>query len=311
MYLYLDKENLVSLVSSQDKASVIKYTTLIKENLNIHFNFPKDEIQTNDYLKYFFSTFGSGVVGALKFSPPDNTIPERPLKSNFYNTLNVNDLSSLFFLNDSHVCTLVEQKGCIIVSKVGDELLKLKEVFQPEEMGETLSYKILSWSNYLPKLPLSDIIICDNHYFKTLEVYQNNNNEIIRALSAIPKNFPVNIVIIVKDSEIDARISLITEQGRIKELVRNATGSSKSAVTIVTTFATHDRALITNYYRVKHGCSFNIKDNGIKHDVSTEIKTHVIKRNRAFTIDLLNEYQKIVANPVQCIGDKVCNYLAL
>ena len=231
------------------------------------------------------------------------------MKSNFIKDLDASGRSALFFLNDIDKCTAVESKCCVMVSKIGDELSKLKAVFQPDEQGEILTYRIADWGDFLPKLPLSDIIICDNHYFKDKEVYEANENEIIRFLSSIPHESPVNVVIIVKDSEVDTKIELAEEQSRIKDLVKRASGSSKSTVTILTTNKTHDRALITNYYRVKQGSSFHIKHIHVKHDISAEIKTHAIRKNHEFTVSLLNEYQDIASQPVKCIGDKICNYL--
>ena len=302
MVLYIDKENLISLVRSEDKACFVEYSNLIRKNLDIQYNFSKEEIRGDEFLTFWFSQLGSGVGGVQEFCPPRNIVPKRPMKSNFIKDLDASGRSALFFLNDIDKC-------CVMVSKIGDELSKLKAVFQPDEQGEILTYRIADWGDFLPKLPLSDIIICDNHYFKDKEVYEANENEIIRFLSSIPHESPVNVVIIVKDSEVDTKIELAEEQSRIKDLVKRASGSSKSTVTILTTNKTHDRALITNYYRVKQGSSFHIKHIHVKHDISAEIKTHAIRKNHEFTVSLLNEYQDIASQPVKCIGDKICNYL--
>lgn len=309
MILYIDKKNLVSLVRSEDKETLAEYTTLVKKNLDIQYNFSKEEIIGDEYLAFWFSLFGSGVGGTQAFCPPNSVAPGRPMKSNFYSSLNAKGRSSMFFLDDAGKTSAAESKCCVIVSDVGDELSKLKDIFSLEERGEELSYQIEDWGKYLPHLPLSDIIICDNHYFKDQIVYESNDNEILRVLSAIPQNIPVNVVIIVKEREVDSRIDLVEEQKRIKAIVKKASGSNQSSVTILTTYATHDRSLITNYYRVKHGSSFHIKQNSIKHDVSTEVKTHAIRKNHEFTTRLLAEYQIIADNPVRCIGDRVSNYL--
>lgn len=311
MVLYIDKENLISLVRSEDKASFAEYAALVKKNLDVQYNFPKEDIKGDEYLTYWFSQFGSGVGGAQDFCPPKNVVPERPMKSNFYNALDAAGRSSMFFLNDEVKCAAAEAKYCVIVSRVGDELSKLKEIFQLEDNGEMLAYKITDWKAFMPHLPLTDIIICDNHFFKDKYVYDANANELILALSSIPQNSPINVVIIVKEREVDNNIDLVAEQAKIKALVKKASGSSQSTVTIITTYATHDRSLITNYYRVKLGSSFHIKSNNIKHDVSIEIKTHAIKKNYEFTKSLLAEYQNVASNPSKCIGDKVCNFLTI
>lgn len=309
MVLYIDKENLISLVRSDDKACFSEYAALVRKNMDIQYNFPKEEILDNEYLNFWFSRFGSGVGGVQEFCPPKTVVPDRPLKSNFYNSLSADNRSALFFLNDDSKCAAAKNKCCVMVAKVGEELAKLKEIFSPDEKGEVLVYQIADWKNFLPQLPLSDIIICDNHYFKDKYVYDANNNEIIRFLSAIPHNCPVNVVIIVKEREIDPRIDLAVEQSKIKEIVKNASGSSQSTVTILTTYATHDRALITNYFRVKQGSSFHIKQNNIKHDVSAEVKSHAIRKNYDFTKNLLAEYQNIASNPSKCFGDRISNFL--
>lgn len=309
MVLYIDKDNLISLVRSGDKACFAEYSNLIRKNLDIQYNFSKEDIRSNEFLAFWFSQLGSGVGGVQEFCPPKNIVPERPMKSNFTKDLDASGRSALFFINDIDKCNAVESKCCVMVSKIGDELSKLKAVFQPDEQGEILTYRITDWGDFLPKLPLSDIIICDNHYFKDKKVYEANENEIIRVLSSIPHESPVNVVIIVKDSEVDTEIELAAEQSRIKALVKKASGSTKSTVTILTTNKTHDRALITNYYRVKNGSSFHIKHIHVKHDISAEIKTHAIRKNHEFTVSLLNEYQDIASQPVKCIGDKICNYL--
>lgn len=312
MVLYIDKENLIELVRSLKKAGnaeFSEYSALVRKNMDIHYNFPKDEIKANEELSLWFSMLGSGIGGTNEFCPPEEVKPERPMKANFYNSLGSNDRSAIFFLNDEAKCTAAAEKRCVIVSKIGDELNKLKEVFDIDNNGEILAYQIKDWCTYLPQVPLSDIIICDNHYFKDKRVYDANDNELIRTLSSIPQKAPVNVVIILKEKEVDHQLDLATEQVKIKEIVKKASGSTQSTVTILTTYSTHDRSLITNYYRIKQGCSFHLKENGIKKDVSTEVKTHAVRKNHEFTSALLAEYQKIAYNPVNCFGDKVSNYL--
>lgn len=311
MVLYIDKENLISLVRSEDKVDFLEYASRVKKNLDIHYNFPKEDIRGDKYLSFWFTRFGDGVGGIQEFCPPNNVVPARPMRSNFYTSLNSSDRTALFFLNDDSKCTSAEAKCCVIISKVGNELSKLKEVFDLDERGEILAYQIKDWGDFLPNLPLSDIIICDNHYFKDKYVYDANENAIIRYLSAIPQNSPVNVVIIIKEREVDSQINLAEEQTRIKAIVKRLSGSNQSAVTILTTYSTHDRALITNYYRIKQGSSFHIKRNSIKHDVSTEIKTNAIRKNQKFTYSLLDEYQAIISNPsTKCYGDRKSNLLS-
>ena len=88
-----------------------------------------------------------------------------------------------------------------------------------------------------------------------------------------------------------------------------ATNSKKSTATILTAYRTHDRILITNYYRIKHGSCFHLKDNSLKEDVTTEIKSHVNRHNEMVSRGLLAVYQKIANNAVERYGDQVSNLL--
>ena len=308
MKLYIDQDNVISLMESKDQPDFFDCANLIRKHLDVQYNFPKDNLKTNSLLMAWFSKYGQGVTGNHSFTSNELDIfPERPLKSNFYNSGDSNLLTSIYLLNDEHMCDVIREKSCILIGKTGEEIKLIHSlVLEDTEIPATT---ITAWNNYLPCLPLTDIIINDNHYFKDELVYRNNNNEIINYLANIPKNSPVNIVIITKEGEIDDRIDLSTEQKQIKDLVKRASQSSKSTVTILTTYKSHDRSLITNYYRVKHGSCFHLKNNGIKNDVMTEIKTHAKRNNEEISRYLLNVFQEIVSNPVKSIGDKKSNFL--
>lgn len=308
MKLYIDKDNVISLMKSKGLPEFFDCANLIRKHLDVQYNFPKEELKSDSLLMAWFSTYGQGVMGMQKFvSNEFDTFPERPIKSNFYNIGESNILTSIYLLDDEHMCDVIKGKSCILIGKIGEELNVIQSLIM--EGTETPAVSISSWKDYLPILPLTDIIISDNHYFKDELVYRNNDNEIISYLASIPQNYPVNIIIITKEGEVDNRIDLVSEQKQIKELVKKASRSSKSTVTILTTYKSHDRSLITNYYRIKHGSCFHLKENGIKNDVMTEIKTHALRNNEENSKYLLDVFQEIASNPVRLIGDKKSNFL--
>ena len=309
MKLYIDKENLISLMKSKDQPVFSDCSNLIRKNFDVLYNFPKDELKTDSLLMAWFASFGQGVNGRQEFANTnDERYPTRPIKSNFYNSGNSELLSSVFLLDDLHICEVIKNKACILIGGKGDELKVISSLLLSDT--EILAKDIPSWSQYLPSLPLTDIIISDNHYFKSKEVYVSNNNEVLRYLCSIPQNSPVNVVIITKKGEVDRNIDLNEEIKNIKDLVKEVTDSKKSTATILTTYKSHDRALITNYYRVKQGCCFHLKDNGLKDDVLTEIKTHGILSNEIISKKLLTGiFQEIASNPAECFGDRKSNYL--
>lgn len=309
MKLFIDKENLISLMKSRNQSAYFDCSNLLRKNFDVHYNFSKNVLKSDAMLMAWFSSYGEGVMGEHIFAEKDEEIlPPRPLKSNFFNSNDFNWLTSVYLLDDTHICSLIKEKSCILIGTVGDELNVINSLLL--ESTECPSIEIQSWDTYLPSLPLTDIIISDNHYFKSLNTYKANNNELLRYLCGIPNNSPVNVVIITKENELDPDIDLEAEKNEIKKIVKNATGSVKSSVTILTTYKTHDRALITNYYRVKHGCSFHLNDNGLKEDVLTEIKSHAYISNEKVSIKLISGiFQKIASNPVHCFGDRKSNFL--
>jgi hypothetical protein len=296
-------------MKSKDQPEFADCSNLIRKNFDVLYNFPKDELKTNSLLMAWFSSYGQGVNVKPEFAnKPEEVYPIRPLKSNFYNSGDKGVLSSVFLLDDSHICNIIKNKACILIGGVGDELNVISSLIMDDT--ETLAEKIPSWRQYLPSLPLTDIIISDNHYFKSKEVYDSNNNDLLRYLCSIPQNSPVNVIIITKKGEIDNRIDLNNEIKNIKKIVKGVSGSSKSTVTILTTYKSHDRALITNYYRVKHGCGFQLKNNGLKSDVLTEIKSHGKLSNEQISKQLLTGiFQEIASCPAECFGDRESNFL--
>lgn len=274
----------------------------------VHYNFLKNEMLNDDIINYWCRLITVDAGEKHKFCPPEKVFPERPLKSNFRNLLTYENFFSFYLLNDEHVCDLVAQKSSILIGKVGEEISTINKLLI--EGNETLAIKI-KWSDYFPNLPLSDLIIADNHYFKHKDVYIHNDNVLIKKLASIPSNSPLNVIIITKKDEIDSNIDLRAEQLKITEFVKDLTNSTKSSVTILTTYKTHDRTLITNYYRVKHGSCFHLKNSGLKGDVTTEIKSHAIIHNLQMTRTLIKVYQEIATDPVECYGDCKSNLLTI
>lgn len=309
MVLYIDKENLLSLMESRNHPNFESCEKLVRNNMDIHYNFSKDEILENELLTAWFRQYGQGVGGATpNFCPPSTITPIRPLKSNFTNSYSMSQLSSVYLINDENddVFEHVTKKSCVLIGKKGEEISTLVRLII--EGSEVFSKNIV-WNTYCPILPLTDIIICDNHYFKNKSVYDLNDHELLRKLSVRSNPSAINVIIITKEGEIDPALNITQEQQKIKEMIRGLSKSVKSTVTIITTYKTHDRNMISNYFRIKNGSCFHVRNNSIKGDVTTEVKSHAIKHNNQISIGLLSEYQSIADNPVQCIGDKVSNYL--
>jgi hypothetical protein len=308
MDLYIDKNNLISFVKNSKNPLFDECQRLIRSNMVVHYNFSKNEMLEDEFVSYWCRLMPVDAGDIHKFCPPENVFPERPLKINFRSSLTSENFFSFFLLDDENKCDLVAQKSCILIGKVGEEISTISKLLIGD--NEKLAINI-NWSDYFPKLPLSDLILADNHYFKHKNVYFHNDNELIKKLASIPSNSPLNVIIITKKDEVDSNIDLKAEQMKMTKLVKNLTKSTKSTVTILTTYKTHDRTLITNYYRVKHGSCFHLKENGLKGDVTIEIKSHAIIHNLKMTRTLIEVYQEIASNPLECFGEGKSNLLTI
>ena len=284
---------------------------LIKRGMVVHYNFPKDEIKKEPVLMAWFGRMnGTGVRFPSEFCPDATIKPERPVKSNFYLNYDTEDRSSIYLLNiEENTRDNIQNKKSVLIGKPGDEMNIFKALLEIPERPRLMN-EIRSWKDYCPHIPLTDVIICDNHYFKNSYVYKKNDNELIRALASIPKD-SFNLVIFTKDGEIDRNLDIDTEYGKIKDIVSSVSGLSKKkcSVTIVTTNRIHSRHIVTNYYRISPTSCVHLRDNGLKEDVNIFIEPHTDPEAVNATKKLVAEFQGIASNPVKIYGDKKSNFI--
>ena len=311
MELVIDKANVLSFLSHKDSAAIFECSRLIKRGIQLCFNFNKDDITSSsgdgNRILMWLRTMTQGCKTKLpKWEP---RIDSSNLKTNFSTSLTPKQKRDAYLLDNNDVIPKIQEKGAILIGCVGQEIELILSLNL--EDTEISALKISSWADYCPKLPLTDIIICDNHFFNDKYVYDQNKDELIKGLSQLPNNSPVNCIIIVKIGEIDREIDLEEEAKNIKNSLKNITGSKKSSVTIIGTYSTHDRNAITNYYRLKNGSCFHLINNGLKEDVTAEIKTHANITNEERSNQLIEVYQKIIDNwnEKNIYGDKISNFL--
>lgn len=313
MRLYIDKENILSFMSGRNEDIDLfdESLRLIKKGMEVYYNFPKSEILSDPVLTAWFGRMkGSGVKFDSKFCPDATVKPERPVKTNFYNKYNAEDRGSIYLLNiEENTCNNIKDKRSILIGRPGEEFEIFKLLLDIPERP-TMMPQIKSWSEYCPNIPLSDAIICDNHYFKDDYAYEKNDNELIRALASIPKD-SFNLVIITKDSEVNRAINLETECAKIKNIVSASSGLSKKkcSVTIITTNRTHSRHIVTNYYRISPTSCVHLKDNGLKEDANIFIEPHTDPKAVEGTKKLTETFQSIAKSPVRIFGDRSSNYI--
>ena len=309
--LYIDKENIKSIVQSKDKDLFDDCARLIRKNIDIHYNFSKEEVVKDPYMQLWFRcVMGQGVGNQYEYSDSeDDVLPIRPISYKDFAPDGEEDPFGIYLLDDKEACVEISEHNCVLIGEVGKELNVLQRLLKIDESDEVFARNI-QWEQYCPKLPLTDIVLCDNYYFKDPEVYKNNNNELLRVLSSVPKNFPINVVIITRFSDVSPNIKLEEELENIKDIVQDASDNRDSAVTIIgIRDEIHDRVLITNYYRINSTAGFQ-KQRRVKNDIRFEIRSHTRGRNYYTSWELIEStYQKALKKAAFCMGDRISNYI--
>ena len=314
MKLYIDKENILAFMSSRNSNNDLfdESVRLIKKGMEVYYNFSKEDIHgSQELFAWFRKMKGEGVEFESTFCADDNEVkPVRPLKSNFYIGYNSEDRSSVYLLNiEENMRDTIRNKNSILIGTIGDEMNLFESLLAMNDK-EQLMCRIKSWRDYCPRMPLTDVIICDNHYFKNINVYRKNDHELVRALAEMPKE-TINIVFITKEGEIDREINLEEECKKIKETIAKVSGISKGkcAVTILTSYQCHSRHIITNYYRMMPTSCVHLRDSGLKADVNIDIRPNSNHNALEQTKGLICEFQRIAKNPVKAFGDMKSNYI--
>ena len=82
MDLYIDKENVDSFISNREHPLYSDCLKTMQKQLNVYFNFPKEELAKNEGLLAWFKFFTSGVGKNNKQIFNEIVFPERNVKSN-------------------------------------------------------------------------------------------------------------------------------------------------------------------------------------------------------------------------------------
>lgn len=323
MWLYIDKENVESMVKAKDPDMLYECTRLIRRGIDVYYNFPKRDMMSSPLLQVWFNrTKGTGVNNRTKYSETSDTRkPRRPLNSSDFGPDGEANVEAIFLLKDENDCQRVESHNCVFIGNVGKEYAILQKFINIEDPHQEQANKIKSWNNYLsmwcPKFPLTDIVLADPYYFMRKNTYRVNDNNIIRSLASPVNDFPVSLVILTDSRYIDVNINLRDEVDNIRDILINSTNNQNCKVTIVVeSNKIHDRNIITNYIQIKSGSGFQLKDNGTKDDVSVQILSRASLGNEQAIDNLLNSYQIDCVDKATrgysgfyCIGDLISNFL--
>ena len=324
MNLYIDKENTLSLVENARHELYGDCIKTMKRQLDVYFNFNKNELIENETLTVWFtSNFTSG-VGERKQFFNEEKFPPRPLKSNSYNSFSKEELSAAYLINDDRFDSLAE-KGALLIGKPGEEIDVFRQLFLTNndyKFDKKLKIggaNFRTWSdleNY--SFGITDILFIDNYIFSDSTLLEHNFLQLIRAL-LVKTRCKVNIVVLTNTDKVAISYSELSP--KIRDVVQAITGVKPNFTLIkirdqrgVKSSSEHDRTIFTNYSRVYSGDTFNyFKPDGTlltkgreihissfgdreNHDVSTELIEDIQER--------LNVLPESIAE-----GDKKSNFL--
>lgn len=269
MKLYIDKENLLSLLNQGEKEIVSELyeevIRLIKRHLDLIFNFDKKECLNNPLLLKWMNQLSQGrgdTSSADEFKRPP--FPERPIKNNFRTNLPWNVFYSAFLVDDEKVDAL-KQQNSMLIGKVGEETSVLSSLFCNSSFDLHSLYNIQDKTTFdgwetLKKdghiMPCSDIVIADRYLFSDISRLESNLYKILSLFAKGVQKPKINIVFFSDSNDEVLRKSVCK---RINEIFGKET---KVKVTFVVygNNRPHDRFILTNYRLFRSGDSFNYYD---------------------------------------------------
>lgn len=322
MDIYIDKENLLSLINSKAENLYVDCIKTLKKQLNVFFNFPKTDLKEDIKLMSWYADFSQG-VGQDNTFVFGEVFPMRPLKSSTYKNFNSNQLSSVYLINDERFDAL-NNTGTLLMSKPGEELELFNKLFLMqkdyvfEKRWRICSPTFNSWIQLSEfNLPLSDIIIVDPFILKNKDTDKDTIDvNLIAYLEVLSENICVktNVIVFTNPNNIDVDYPELVS--KIKT-VFNKTTKVKPNFTLVKTSKEHDRTIITNYLRIKSGDTFNFfnkKGDRVTKGKEIEYSSLANADNHKLAKEVINDLQSHIdflniSNPEFILGDKECNYL--
>lgn len=260
MKVYFDKANILSFVKSKDKNLYLESLRLLKKQVNMRFNFSKHEL-INDLLlsAWMNKELSQGLLKSIEFGPP---FPERPLKSNTAGNFSIDELMSVYLLDDVSNSRL-KNSGSVITGEPGEELSLFGKLFllkDDYDFKRTWRIKddseFRKWDDLVKySTPVTDIIIIDRYVLSDIDLINANLLSLLKCLSVNCK-VKLNIVIVTSSRPGAVNIDLFEARNRIRAALEEVTGK-KPMVTIVKSKAEHDRTVITNYLRIHTGDTLN------------------------------------------------------
>ncbi|RRJ92760.1 hypothetical protein EG240_01725 [Paenimyroides tangerinum] len=315
MVAYFDLENLESFLKQPKDDFYHDCLKLIKKQLDLSFNFNKEDFKKSEDLMNFIKLLSDGVGDkVIKYIP--EKFPARDIKSNSHKNFSIDELLSVYFINNSDLNKLKE-KDDLLIADIGEEIGMFKTLFLKNddykfELKLRIGEEFSSWKIFKNfQTSHTDIIIVDNYILTDKSLIPTNLNGIIDNSLVDNCRKILNIVIFVKGDQMN--IDYTELKTSISVLVKAKYVDSPN-VTIIKHYVEHDRTILRNLLRIYSGDTFNyFLANGNKITRGKEIHFASIadKNNYKLYKNTLSDLQTIVNNAVagNIIGDKKSRFI--
>ena len=263
----------------------------------------------------FIKTLSEG-IGNKKINYIPEKFPTRSLKSNSHNNFTVEELLSVYFINDDSLDKL-KNKEDLLIADVGEEMTIFKMLFLHNEDYKferklRIGSQFQSWvdfGNYY--CPYTDLIIVDNFILSDTSLFETNLQGLIENTLKEGLRKKVNIIIFLKADQENIPFSEL--KSKLKSLVE-AKYTDSPNITLVKHYTEHDRTILKNFVRVYSGDTFNyFLSNGQKTTKGKEIHFVSIadKENYNLYLEMLADLQKIIDNSQasNIVGDRKSKFL--
>lgn len=315
MVAYFDLENLESFLKQPKDDFYHDCLKLIKKQLDLSFNFNKEDFKKSEDLMNFIKLLSDGVGDkVIKYIP--EKFPARDIKSNSHKDFSIDELLSVYFINNSDLKKLKE-KDDLLIADIGEEIGMFKTLFLKNddykfELKLRIGEEFSSWKIFKNfQTSHTDIIIVDNYILTDKSLIPTNLNGIIDNSLVDNCRKILNIVIFVKGDQMNIDY---TELKTLINVLVKAKYVDSPNVTIIKHYVEHDRTILRNLLRIYSGDTFNyFLANGNKITRGKEIHFSSIadKNNYKLYKNTLSDLQTIVNNAVagNIIGDKKSRFI--
>jgi len=315
MVAYFDIENLESFLKQTKDEFYSDCLKLIKKQLDLSFNFSKEDFKKSDDLMNFIKLLSDGVGNkVIKYIP--EKFPGRNIKSNSHRDFSVDELLSVYFINNDDLHKL-KVRDDLLIADIGEEiemfqLLFLKNNDYKFEKKLRIGEEFNNWDVFKNfHTSHVDLIIVDNFILSDKSLITTNLNGIIENSLKDGCRKILNIILFVRSNEINVDFSdLKTSINQI--VTKKYTDEPK--LTIIKHYTEHDRTILRNMLRVYSGDTFNyFLSNGTKNTKGKEVHFTSIadKENYRLYLETLADLQKIIDGAISAniLGDKKSRFL--